>query len=140
MLALDKSTLDRLKRWLPPLRGLPTGHDELLPGRLAGLFEVRTQPWRRLDVLPEARAMLEGLLAGMLVLFARGYFAFEWLDELTTAGFFWLSQDGLFDALVWMGPRATIKSLCRAPCPLSLSGPLVQLSDQCARSPDLSGQ
>jgi len=81
VLALDESTLDRLKRWLPPLRGLPTGHDGLLPGRLAGLFDVRTQLWRRLDILPEARAnckvhardMLEGLQAGTLLLFDRGY-------------------------------------------------------------------
>jgi len=131
VLALDESTLDRLKRWLPPLRGLPTGHDGLLPGRLAGLFDVRTQLWRRLDMLPEARAnckvhardMLSGLQAGTLLLFDRGYFAFEWFDELTTAGFWWirrqiaspsfpvehilLSQDGLFDAIVWMGASSS---------------------------------
>lgn len=127
VLALDESTLDRVKRWFPPLRGLPTGSHDLLPGRLAGLFDVRTQLWRRVDVLPEAqahcklhaRAMLEGLLPATLLLFDRGDFAFEWFDELTTAGFFWmsrqiaspsfpvphilLSQDGLFDAIVWMG-------------------------------------
>jgi hypothetical protein len=131
VLALDESTLDRLKRWLPPLRGLPTGHDGLLPGRLAGLFDVRTQLWRRLDILPQARAnckvhardMLEGLQAGTLLLFDRGYFAFEWFDELTTSGFFWISrqiaspsfpvehillnQDGLFDAIVWMGASSS---------------------------------
>jgi hypothetical protein len=49
--------------------------------------------------------------------------AFAWFDELTTAGFFWisrqiaspsfpvehilLSQDGLFDALVWMGASSS---------------------------------
>jgi hypothetical protein len=127
VLALDESTLDQMKRWLPALRGLPNGHDGLLAGRIAGLFDVRTQLWRRLDILPEARtnckvharAMLSGLLAGTLLLFDRGYFAFEWFDELTTAGFWWisrqiaspsypvahilLSQEGLFDALVWMG-------------------------------------
>jgi hypothetical protein len=127
VLVLDESTLDRLKRWLPTLRGVPSGHDDLLPGRIAGLFDVRTQLWRRLDVLPQARAnckvharsLLQGLHAGTLLLFDRGYFAFEWFDELTSAGFFWISrqiaspsfpihsilhtQDGLFDAIVWMG-------------------------------------
>lgn len=68
---------------------------------------------------PIARAMLTGLSCGVLLLFDRGYFAFEWFNELTAAGFFWisrriaspsfpmqrilLSQDGLFDAIVWMG-------------------------------------
>jgi len=49
--------------------------------------------------------------------------AFAWFDELTTAGFFWisrqiaspsfpvehilLSQDGLFDAIVWMGASSS---------------------------------
>ena len=49
--------------------------------------------------------------------------AFEWFDELTTAGFFWisrqiaspsfpvehilLSQDGLLDAIVWMGASSS---------------------------------
>jgi len=56
VLALDESTLDRMKRWVPPLRGLPVGHDALLPGRIVGLFDVRTQIWRRLDVLQDARA------------------------------------------------------------------------------------
>jgi hypothetical protein len=121
-------TLDRMKRWLPALRGLPIGHDGLLPGRIAGLFDVRSQLWRRLDVLQDARAdckiharaMLAGLQAGALLLFDRGYFA--WFDELTTAGFFWISRqsgltsyplvhvstsiDGLFDALVADGSFA----------------------------------
>jgi len=125
VLALDESTLDRLKGGWPP------GHDGLLPGRLAGLFDVRTQLWRRLDMLPQARAngkvpardMLSGLQAGTLLLFDRGYFAFEWFDELTTAGFCWLRrqiaspsfpvehllhrQDGLFDAIVWMGASSS---------------------------------
>lgn len=77
VLALEESTQDRLNRWLPALRGLPTGHDGLLPGRLAGLFDVRTQRWRRVDGLPEpqahgnvhARDMLVGLLPGTLLLF-----------------------------------------------------------------------
>lgn len=56
VLVLDESTLDQMKRWLPHLRGLPKGHDGLLAGRLAGLFDVRTQLWRRFAVLDDAKA------------------------------------------------------------------------------------
>jgi Transposase DDE domain len=131
VLILDESTLDQMKRWLPHLRGLPSGHDGLLPGRLAGLFDVRTQLWRRFAVLDDAKAnckvhareMLSGLSQGVLFLFDAGYFAFEWFDELTAAGHWWISRrmssvsfpiihifvqaDGLLDALVWMGESRT---------------------------------
>jgi hypothetical protein len=157
VLALDESTLDRMKRWVPALRGLPVGHDDLLPGRIVGLFDVRTQIWRRLDVLQEARAngklhasaMLSGLCKSTMLLFDRGYFAFEWFDELTTTGFFWISRqsgltsyplihvytslDGLFDALVWMGAsRLQSRPLRRSAGSLSPSRPLVLLPEQCA--------
>ena len=44
--AIDETTLDPVARTLPALRGLPPGDDRLLPGKLAGLFDVRRQLWR----------------------------------------------------------------------------------------------
>lgn len=72
----------------------------LLPGRLAGLFDVRLQIWRRIDHIenPEqnekahARAMVEGLPRGSLILADLGYFAFEWFDELVGMGHHWVSR------------------------------------------------
>src|SRR2546430_1409196 len=99
----------------------------LLRGRLVGLFDVRLQQWRRLDVLLDAtanckvhaRAMLSGLAQGTLILFDRGYFSFPWLDELAQQGYWYVSRtvgktsyqmlhihyqaDGVFDALVYLG-------------------------------------
>ena len=91
VLALDETTLDPVARKLPILRYLKKGAVELLPGKLAGLYDVRLQLWRRIDYLPEALhnckvhapGMLAGLAQGTLLLFDLGYFSFEWLDELS---------------------------------------------------------
>jgi len=125
VLALDESVLDRVKRWVSWLREVPDGDSRLLPGRLVGLFDVRLQQWRRLDVLLDAnadckvhaRAMLSGLL------FDLGYFSFPWLDELAQAGYWYISRlraktryqvlhilyqaDGVFDALVYLGVHSS---------------------------------
>src|SRR5574340_924207 len=127
VVALDESVLDRVKRWVKWLREMPDGDSRLLPGRLVGLFDVRLQQWRRLDVPVDAtanckvhaRAMLSGLVTGTLILFDRGYFSFPWLDELTQLGYWYISRtvgktryqvlhilyqaDGVFDALVYVG-------------------------------------
>lgn len=100
VVALDETTLDPVARKLPLLRHLKRGSAELLPGKLAGLFDVRLQIWRRIDYLPNAlqnskvhaRSMLEGLAQGTLVLFDLGYFGFEWLDELTVRKMWWVSR------------------------------------------------
>ena len=100
---------------------------ELLPGKLAGLYDVRLQLWRRIDSVANAlqnskvhaRAMLEGLAQGTLVLFDLGYFGFEWLDELTLRKLWWVSRlrektsytiihtyyqsEDVFDGLVMLG-------------------------------------
>src|SRR5260370_33299020 len=47
VVALDESTLDQVARLLPALRALPAGDPGLLPGKLAGVFDVRLQQWRR---------------------------------------------------------------------------------------------
>lgn len=97
VVALDESVLDQVKRWVGWLREVPNGDSRLLPGRLVGLFDVRLQQWRRLDVLLDAtangklhaRAMLSGLAQGTLILFDRGYFSFPWLDELSLLGYWY---------------------------------------------------
>lgn len=127
VLALDETTLDPLARKLPRLRHCKKGAVELLPGKLATLFDVRLQLWQRIDYLADvqqnckvhARAMLKGLGKGTLLLFDLGYFGFEWLDELTTRSLWYVSRlrekssytvvhtlyqsEEVFDGLVWVG-------------------------------------
>ena len=100
VVALDETTLDQVARLLPALRDLPPGDDRLLPGKLAGVFDVRRQQWRR--VLPiaavhqnekvAARAMVEDLPRGSLVLADLEYFGFAWFDWLTDHGYCWVSR------------------------------------------------
>lgn len=125
VVALDETTLDPVARTLPCLRGVPT--EATIPGKLAGLFDVRSQQWQTLQFEPDfrqnekvlARTLVADLPVGSLVLCDLGYFSFEWFDDLTTAGHWWLSrlraktsyqvahifyQDGqVLDALVWLG-------------------------------------
>ncbi len=127
VVAIDETTLDRVARTLPALRGLPPGDDRLLPGKLAGVFDVRRQLWREIRPRPEARqnekvaarALAAAVPAGSLLLCDLGYFAFAWFDDLTDAGQWWVSRlraktsyetihafyrDGeTLDALVWLG-------------------------------------
>jgi hypothetical protein len=102
-------------------------HERTLPGKLAGLFDIRRQQWRTLQVLADAqqneRVAARGLIAtlprGSLVLADLGYFGFAWFDDLTAHGLWWVSrlrqqtsyrvvhtfaQHGdTFDGLVWLG-------------------------------------
>lgn len=127
VLALDETTLDPLARTLPSLRHFKKGAVELLPGKLATLFDVRLQVWQRIDSVADAqqnckvhaRAMLKGLCKGTLLLFDLGYFGFEWLDELTTRSLWYVCRlrektsytvvhtlyesAEVFDGLVWLG-------------------------------------
>ena len=43
VVCIDESTLDAMSRRLPPLREIPQGDSRLLPGKLAGVFDVRGQ-------------------------------------------------------------------------------------------------
>ena len=139
VVALDETTLDQVARLLPPLRGLPPGDPQLLPGKLAGLFDLRRQQWRRVEHQPNpvqnervaARRLLADLPTGSLVLADLGYFGFAWFDWLTAHGYFWLSRlraktsysvvhtfyhrGPTRDALVWLGahPPDRAKSLVR---------------------------
>ena len=127
VVALDETTLDPLARKLPSLRGTPAGDDALLPGKVAGLFDLRLQQWRKLmwvdDVRSNeklrARSMIEELPKGSLVLADLGYFGFEWFDFLSVAGHEWVSRlkkktsyevrhvfyehGSTLDALIWLG-------------------------------------
>jgi hypothetical protein len=127
VVALDASTLDRLARLLPALRALPADAKGLLAGQVAALFDVRLQQWRALTFIPDAaenckvvaRSLLDGLGRGSLVLADLGYFGFAWFDDLTDAGFWWVSRlrakssyqvihtfyqvGETFDGLVWLG-------------------------------------
>jgi Transposase DDE domain len=129
VVALDESTLDHLRRLTADLRELPNGDPHLLPGKLAGLFDLRRQRWMRVqfraDVLAHCTTgillLLEGLPPGSLILADLGYFSFPWFDYLTEQGYWWVSrlkegvsyeikevlayddQTGLLDAIVWLG-------------------------------------
>ena len=127
VVALDASTLDPLARTLPALQGLPPGDDRLLPGKLAGRFDLRRQQWQLVRHIEDphqndkvaARDLLAGLPAKSLVLADLQYFGFPWFDDLTDAGYYWVSryraktsyevlhtayQEGdTFAGLIWLG-------------------------------------
>lgn len=127
VVALDQSTLEKVARMLPALKEV--NPKELVAGKIAGLFDVRAQQWRRVMHIEEAnenekvsaKEMLSGLAPGAMVLFDLGYFGFEWFDHLTDSGYHYLSrmraktsyevvhlyhQDkeaGTLDCVAWLG-------------------------------------
>jgi hypothetical protein len=127
VMVVDETTLDQIARLLPRLRDIPPGDDRLLPGKVAGLFDIRRQQWRKVTYIAEAhqnekvaaREMVAGLPKHTLILADLGYFAFAWFDDLSAQGYWWLSRlrnktsytivhifhqtDGFFDGLVWLG-------------------------------------
>ncbi|WP_152413090.1 IS4 family transposase, partial [Nitrolancea hollandica] len=127
VVAVDETTLDPVARKLPALRDLPSGAHQLLPGKLAGLFDLRRQQWRQLHHIPDpaqnekvlARDLVATVPPGSLLLADLGYFGFPWFDEMTEAGYFWISrlraktsytvihafyqQGETFDGLIWLG-------------------------------------
>jgi len=129
VVALDEMYLDQVKRRLPILRHFQKGDLELLPGKLVALFDVRLQQWRTLEYIEkatqngreQAKALLNSLKAGTLILADLGYFGFEWFDQLTELGYSWISRvksyttvvvehtyyeaGDTFDRLVWLGAR-----------------------------------
>jgi hypothetical protein len=127
VVVLDETTLEPVARTVPSLRGLPAGDDRLLPGKLAGVFDVRRQLWRTIVPIDAphqnekvaARDLVADLAPGTLILADLGYFGFAWFDELTDGGYHWLSRlraktsyrvahvfyehGTTFDGLVWLG-------------------------------------
>ncbi len=127
VVAVDETTLDPVARILPALRPLPRGAAALLPGKLSSVFDLRLQQWRHIAHQPNpqqnekvaARSLLAHVAVGSLILADLGYFGFAWFDDLTRAGYWWVSrlrektsytvlhrfydQDGVFDGLIWLG-------------------------------------
>jgi len=127
VVCIDESTLDSVSRTLPALREIPAGDSRLLPGKLAGVFDVRRQQWRTVRFQPNprqnekvlARELAAELPPGTLVLADLGYFGFAWFDWLTDRGCHWLSRlraktsyevvhvfykrGDIFDGIVWLG-------------------------------------
>lgn len=125
VVAVDQSTLDKVARLLPSLKEAEP--EELLPGKIGGLFDVRAQQWRRVMHIEDAnenekvsaRELLEGLSPGALLLFDLGYFGFEWFDHLTNSGHHYVSklraktsyeiihvyyeEEETLDCVVWLG-------------------------------------
>lgn len=127
VVALDETTLDAVARQLPSLRDLPPGDSRLLPGKLAGVFDIRRQLWRRVLYHPDphqnekrgARDLVAGVARGALIVADLGYFGFAWFDDRTAQGCFWVSRlraktsyqvlhvfyhrGDTFDGLIWLG-------------------------------------
>lgn len=125
VVALDESVLDQVLKLLPALR--EKRGRALLPGKLATVFDLRRQQWCRAQVIEDvnereqlhARDLVAGIPAKSLVLCDLGYFAFAWFDDLTRAGYWWISRlrhktsyhvvhtfydhDDITDQLVWVG-------------------------------------
>jgi hypothetical protein len=127
IVAIDEMTGDQMQRHLKAQRQLKNGASQLLPGKLAGRYNIRTQQWEvvqwREDVQAnckvEVMSLVTGLAVGSLLLFDLGYFAFWWFDELSEQGYYWVSRlrektsyelvhvfwrfEGNLDALIWLG-------------------------------------
>ncbi len=127
VVALDETRLDPVARSLPALRQHEVGDAALLPGVIAGVYDLRRQLWRSVQVRTEAfqnekvaaRSLIAELPTGSLILADLGYFSFPWFDDLADAGQWWISrirkqtsytiahicyQDHqTLDALVWLG-------------------------------------
>jgi hypothetical protein len=129
-----------VRRLTDEVAELPAGDPHLLPGKLAGLFDLRQQRWVRLqfraDVLAYCNVgillLLEGLERGSLILADLGYFSFPWFDYLTGQGYWWISRLkdgvsyeieqvlayddhlGLLDAIVWLGKYRADRTAYRA--------------------------
>ena len=126
IVALDETTLDPVARCLPT-RGSEPPAERRLPGKVAGLFDIRRQCWRTLHCIADAsqnervaaRDLVATLARGTLIVADLGYFGFQWFDDLTDAGYYWVSrlrgktsytievvlaQHGeTLDALIWLG-------------------------------------
>lgn len=125
VVAIDETVLEKVLTLLPALR--EKRGRALLPGKLATVFDLRRQQWCRAQVIEDvnereklhARDLVEGIPAGSLMLCDLGYFAFAWFDDLTHAGYWWISRlrskvtyevvhtlytkGTVSDQLVWLG-------------------------------------
>jgi hypothetical protein len=127
VVAIDETTLDPVARILPTLRPLARGDSTLLPGKLSSIFDLRLQQWLHIEHQDNphqnekvaARGLLAHIPKGSLILADLGYFSFAWFDDLTSAGYWWVSrlrsktswtkvhtyyEDATtFDGVIWLG-------------------------------------
>jgi hypothetical protein len=106
---------------------VPFGDDQLMPGKLAAVFDVRRQLFRTITLTDHphqnekvlARDLVATVPVGSLILADLGYFGFKWFDDLTDGGYLWLSRlrgktstrtehvfyqdETTCDGLVWLG-------------------------------------
>ena len=125
VVALDETVLEKALKILPAYR--EKQGRALLPGKLATVFDLRRQQWCRAQMIEDvnereqlhARDLVAGVPAKSLILCDLGYFAFAWFDDLTHAGYWWISRlrrkvtytpvhtfykrNGIVDQLVWLG-------------------------------------
>jgi hypothetical protein len=100
VVAIDETTLDQVLRQLPVLRKVPAGDPQLIPGKLAGVYDVELQQWRYVEHIASfpqnekvaARALLSHIQREALILMDLGYFAFPWFDQLTQEGYYWVTR------------------------------------------------
>lgn len=100
VVVIDQTTLDQVLRHLPSLREVPRGDRQLLAGKLAGVFDLRTQQWQHVEYIENpdqnekvvAGSLLDHIQPGALILMDLGFFSFAWFDRLSEAGYFWLSR------------------------------------------------
>jgi hypothetical protein len=136
VVAIDATQLDQVLRHLPVLRQVARGADALLPGKLAGVYDVRLQQWRYVEHVPAphendkiaAQSLLQHIQPGALILMDLGFFSFAWFDQLTQEGYDWISrlrhntsytvlhtfyqQGDTFDGLVWLGAYRADRARC----------------------------
>lgn len=136
IVAIDETTLDPIARLLPGLRDVRRGDVQLLPGRFAGVFDIRRQLWRTLQLRQDpvqnekvaAPDLVATLAPGTLVLADLGYFGFAWFDGLTERELWWVSrlraktsyavqhvhgeadEGDTLDALIWLGAHRSDKA------------------------------
>jgi hypothetical protein len=100
IVALDEAHLDPVARLLPALRPLPPRAPALLPGKFAGVFSIRRQQWQHLEFIADPRqnervaapALVAQVAPGSLIVADLAYFGFAWFDQLTAAGYSWVSR------------------------------------------------
>jgi hypothetical protein len=136
VVALDETTLDRVRRLTLDLRQEPKDSDQRHVGKVATLFDLRRQQWLRLDIRCDVLAnckvnilfLLDGLPVGSLILADLGYFSFAWFDYLTMQGYWWVSRlregtsyeivqvlyehEETFEAIIYLGKHRSDQASC----------------------------
>ena len=100
VVAIDETRLDQVLRHVPILRSYEKGDPHLLPGKLAGVYDIRLQQWSYAEHIQKAEEndkvsaplLLSHIEPGALILMDLGFFSFPWFDQLTQEGYYWISR------------------------------------------------